>query len=90
MLCHYGKRSLGHEKKAKKDDKGLKGKNLEEKKREKELLQNIFHQLGMLSWDSVPFDGLKKTWQQRLVNTKAKRIPSVSFSFDTAENLEES
>lgn len=48
MLCHYGKRSLGHEQKT---TKGLKGKNPEEKKREKELLQNIFHQLGMLSWD---------------------------------------
>lgn len=30
-----------------------------EKKREKELLQNIFYQLGMLSWDVlVSFDGL--------------------------------
>lgn len=42
----------------KKRRKGLKGKNPEEKKREKELLQNIFHQLGMLSWDVVPFDRL--------------------------------
>lgn len=51
MLCHYGKRSLGHEQKTA-EEKGLKGKtNPEEKKREKELLQNIFHQLGMLSWD---------------------------------------
>lgn len=61
MLCHYGKRSLRHEQK---NDEGLKGKSPEEKKREKELLQNIFHQLGMLSWDVVPFDVLKETWQR--------------------------
>lgn len=34
-----------------KGEKGLKGLTAtEEKKCEKELLQNIFHQLGMLSW----------------------------------------
>lgn len=39
--------------KEKTTEEGLKGRVPEEreKKREKELLQNIFHQLGMLSWD---------------------------------------
>jgi hypothetical protein len=35
--------------------KGLKGKKPGRKKREKELLRNIFHQLGMLSWDENCF-----------------------------------
>lgn len=81
MLCHYGKRSLGHEQKRRR--KGSKGKNPEEKKREKELLQNIFHQLGMLSWDwnfMVPFDGLIKSWQRRLrVECKSRRFLSLPF-----------
>lgn len=57
MLCHYGKRSLGHEQgeaSSSTSQKGLQGKEPGgEKKREKELLQNIFHQLGMLSWDWI-------------------------------------
>lgn len=56
-----GKRSLGHEASSLLSSstmtKGLKGKKNpgREKKREKELLQNIFHQLGMLSWDGTAF-----------------------------------
>jgi hypothetical protein len=56
-----GKRSLGHEASSSTMTKGLKWEETpDEKKREKELLQNIFHQLGMLllSCDGTAFSGI--------------------------------